>query len=160
MGRGRGRDFQTYTSRTQGRVYFLVPQIELAYLFDMQGTFPLSQDVLFKFGCIIFMLIVASCVNVLGLNVKSLGKPLHVSSSLGIRVRIDKICRDCELEISGILLTVDLRVMDILDFDVILVMDWLMAHRVVIDCDSRRITAYTWDDIRVIFQGDKHDDLP
>ena len=33
--------------------------------------------------------------------------------------------------------------MDILDFDVILGMDWLKAHRVIIDCDSRRITAYT-----------------
>ena len=98
--------------------------------------------VLFKFKCIIFMLIVASCVNVLGLKVKSFGKPLHVSSPLGIRVRIDQICRDCELEISWILLTVDLRVMDISYFYVILSMDWLTAHRVVIDCDNRRITAY------------------
>ena len=106
------------------------------------------------------MLIVASCVNVLGLKVKSLGKSLHVSSPLGIRVRIDQICRDCELMISRILLTVDLRVMDISDFDVILCMDWLIAHRVVIDCNSRRITAYTRDDIRVTFQGDKHDALP
>ena len=89
------------------------------------------------------MLIVASCVNVLGLKVKSLGKSLHVSSPLGIRVRIDQICQDCELEISRILLTVDLRVMDISYFDVILGMDWLTAHRVIIDCDSRRITAYT-----------------
>ena len=32
--------------------------------------------------------------------------------------------------------------MDISDFDFILGMDWLTAHRVVIDCDSRRITAY------------------
>ena len=36
----------------------------------------------------------ASCVNVLDLKVESLGKPLHVSSPLGIRVRVDKICRD------------------------------------------------------------------
>ena len=50
--------------------------------------------------------------------------------------------------------------MDISDFDVILVMDWLMAHRVVIDCDSRRITTYTRDDIRVTFRGEKHDALP
>ena len=35
------------------------------------------------------MIIATSCVNVLGLKVKSLGKSLHVSSSLGIRVRID-----------------------------------------------------------------------
>ena len=50
--------------------------------------------------------------------------------------------------------------MDILDFNVILGMDWLMAHRVVIDCDSRRITAYIRDGIHVTFQGGKHDALP
>ena len=58
---------------------------------------------------------------------------------------VDQICRDGELEISGILLMVDLRVMNISYFDAILSMDWLTAHRVVIDYDSRRITAYTWD---------------
>ena len=36
----------------------------------------------------------------------------------------------------------------------------MTAHRVVIDCDRRRITTYTQDDICVIFQGDKHDALP
>ena len=79
---------------------------------------------------------------------------------MNTRVRVDLMCRDCELEISGILLTVDLRVMDMSEFDVILGMDWLTAHRVVIDCDHRRVTAYTQDGIRVTFQGDKHDDLP
>ena len=58
-------------------------------------------------------------------------------------MRIEQICRDYELEISGILLTVDLRMMDISEYDVILGMDWLTTHRVVIDCDRRRITAYT-----------------
>ena len=106
------------------------------------------------------MLIATSCVNVLGLKVKSLGKPLHVNSTLGTRVSVDQICRDGELEISRILLMVNLRVMDISNFDVILGMDWLTAHRVVIDCDSRRITAYTRDGIRVTFQGEKHDALP
>ena len=73
---------------------------------------------------------------------------------------INQICRDCELEISRILLTVDLRVMDISEFDVILGIDWLTTHRVVIDCDRRTITAYTQDGICVIFQGNKHDALP
>ena len=40
----------------------------------------------------------------------------------------DQICWDCELQILGILLTVDLWVMDMLEFDVILGMDWLKAH--------------------------------
>ena len=69
------------------------------------------------------------------------------------------ICRGCELEISGIVLTVDLRVMDMSEFDVIVRMDWLTAYRVVIDCQRRRVTAYTQDGTRVTFQGDKHEVL-
>ena len=61
-----------------------------------------------------------SCVKDLGLEVETLEQPLHVSSHLGTRVRVDKKCRDCELEISGILLTIDLRVMDMSEFDVFL----------------------------------------
>ena len=46
------------------------------------------------------------------------------------------------------------------EFDVILGMDWLTGYRVVIDCERRRVTSYTQDGTRVIFQGDKHDILP
>ena len=77
-----------------------------------------------------------------------------------IRARIGMICRGCELEISGTLLTVDLRIMDMSEFDVILGMDWMTAYRVVIDCERRRVTVYTQDGSRVVFQGDKHDILP
>ena len=87
-------------------------------------------------------------------------KLLHVSSPLGTRVRVDMICRGCELEILGILLMVDLWVMDMLEFDIIPGMDWLMAHHVIIDCDRRRVITYAQDGIRVMFKGDKHDALP
>ena len=76
---------------------------------------------------------------------------MHVSSPLGTRVSVDLICRGCELEISGILLTMDLRIMDMLDFDVILGMDWMMTHRVIIDCERRRVIIYTQDGTRVMF---------
>ena len=69
-------------------------------------------------------------------------KSLYVNSPLGTRMSVDLICLDCEFEILGIMLTVDFRIMDMLEFDVILRMDWLMAHRVVIDCDRRRATTY------------------
>ena len=88
---------------------------------------------------------------VLGLEVETLEEPLYVSSPLGIRARIRMIGRGCELEISGTLLTVDLRMMDMLEFDVILGMDWLTAYRVVIDCERRRVTTYTQDGTRVVF---------
>ena len=72
----------------------------------------------------------------LGLEVEALEEALYVSSPLEIRARIGMICRGCKLEISGILLTVDLKVMDMSEFDVILGMDRLTAYKVVI-CKNR-----------------------
>ena len=46
------------------------------------------------------------------------------------------------------------------EFDVFLGMDWLIAYRIVIDCECRRVTTYTQDGTCVVFQGDKHDILP
>ena len=83
-----------------------------------------------------------------------------MSSPLGIRARIGTICQGCELEISRTLLTVDLRIMGMSKLDVILGMDWLIAYRIVIDCERRKITAYTQDGTRMLFQGDKHDVFP
>ena len=74
---------------------------------------------------------------------ETLEEPLYVSSPLGIRARIVMICRGCELEISGTLLTMDLRILDMIEFDVILGMDWMIAYGIVIDCERRRVTAYT-----------------
>ena len=95
--------------------------------------------------------IAASVVIELGLEVETLEEPLYVSSPLWIKARIGMICRGCEFEISGILLTLDLRIMDMSEFDVILGMDWLKAYSVVIDCERRRVTSYTQDGTRVVF---------
>ena len=69
-----------------------------------------------------------------GIRGKTLENPLYVNSPLGTRVSIDQICRDYELEISGILLTMELRVMDMSEFDIILGMDYLT------DVDQTKIT--------------------
>ena len=125
----------------------------------IQGTFLLFRlwaRVLFDSGAS-HSFIVASCVRVLGLKVETLDEPLPMSSPLGTKARIDRICRRCELEISRILLTMDLRVIDMLEFEVILGMDWLTAHWVVIDCDRIKVTAYTLDGTCVVFQGNRHD---
>ena len=126
-------------------IYAITPPTESANHPIIQGTFFLSRlwgRVLFDYGAS-HSFIAASVVIELGLEVEALEEPLYVSSPLGIRARIGMICRGCELEILGILLTVDLRVMDMSEFDVILWMDWLTAYRVVIDCERRRVTAYT-----------------
>ena len=91
---------------------------------------------------------------------ETLEEPLYVSSSLGIRARIRMIGRGCELEISRTLLTMDLRIFDMSEFEVILRMDWLIAYRVVIDCERRRVTAYTQDGNCMAFQGGRYDIFP
>ena len=126
MGRGRGRGPQARTSGVQGRVYAITPQAESADQPVIQGMFLLSRlwaRVLFDSSAS-HSFIAASFVIELGLEVETLEEPLYVSSPLGIRARIGMICRGSELEISGTLLTVDLRIMDMSEFDVILGMDW------------------------------------
>ena len=54
----------------------------------------------------------------------------------------------------------NLRVKEMSEFDVILGIEWLTVHRIVIDCDCMRVTAYTLDGTCVTFQGDKYDALP
>ena len=77
------------------------------------------------------------------LDFETLEESMHVSSPLWTRVSVDMIYRGYELEISGILLTLDLRVMDMTEFDVILGMDLLTTHQVILDCERIRVTAYT-----------------
>ena len=162
MGRGRGQGPQAGSSGVQGRVYAITPSTEPVDQSAIQGMFLLSRlwaGVLFDSGSS-HSFIAASVMIELGLEVEALEEPLYVSSPLGIRARIGMICRGCELEIFGNLLTVDLRVMDMSEFDVTLGMDWLTAYRVVIDCERMRITAYTQDGTCVMFHGDKHVVLP
>ena len=150
------------TSGTLGRVYAITPQTKVANQSIIQGMFSLSRlwaRILFDSGAS-NSFIAASCVKELGLEVKTLVNLFHVSSPLGTRVSVDLICQDCELEIFEILLTVDLRVMDMSEFDVIIRMDSLTAHQVIIDCDRRSVIAYTQNSVYVMFQGNKHDALP
>ena len=109
----------------------------------------IEREILFDFDAS-HSFITASCVEELGLEVEILEKSLYVSSPLGTRVSVQLIYQNCELEISGILLKVDLKVMDMSNFNVILSIDWLTAHQVFIDYNRRRVTAYTQDGVCVV----------
>ena len=125
MGWGRGQDPQARTLAIQGRVYAMTPSIKPVDQLVIQGTFLLSHlwvRILFDSSAS-HSFIATSVVRELGLEVEALEEPLYVSSPIWTRVSVDLICRGCELEISEIILIVDLRVMDMPKFDVILGMD-------------------------------------
>ena len=76
---------------------------------DMQGTFLLLHlltRIVFELNAS-YSFINASYVTYLGLEVEAFREAMCGCSSLGCRVRVDLIGRDCELEISEILLMVD-----------------------------------------------------
>ena len=94
MVRGRGEGLWAETSGTQGSVYAIRPHTEPIDQSVIQGMFLLSRlwaKILFDSDAS-YSFMVASSVDVLGLEVKTLDEPLYVSSPLGTRVRIDKIC--------------------------------------------------------------------
>ena len=77
----------------------------------MQGTFLLLHlltRVAFELDAS-YSFINASCVTDLDLEVEAFREAMCGCSSLGCRVRVDLTSRDCELEISEILLMVDPR---------------------------------------------------
>ena len=49
--------------------------------------------------------------------------------------------------------------MEMSDFDVILEMDWLLAHRATINCYRKTMTTYSHDGTRFQFKGDRRDSL-
>ena len=95
----------TRRQRSQGTV------VEHTEQPDMQGTFLLLHlltRIVFELNAS-YSFINASCVTDLGLEVEAFreAEAMCGCSSLGCRVRVDLIGRDCELEISEILLMVD-----------------------------------------------------
>ncbi len=60
-----------------------------------------------------------------------------VSSPLGQEVIVNRLYRDCPLNLQGSIFLSDLIEMPFRDFDVILGMDWLARHHAVIDCSLK-----------------------
>ena len=90
-GRGRGQGLQVGTSRTQGHVYVIIPQDVFTDQSIIRGTFLLFRlwaRVLFDSGAS-HSFIATSCVEDLGLEVKTLEKLLYLHSPIGTRVSVD-----------------------------------------------------------------------
>ncbi|XP_028070164.1 uncharacterized protein LOC114272644 [Camellia sinensis] len=110
--------------------------------------------VLFDTGASLFF-ISSACAKSLGLVCEPLETALNVMSPMGGCVQISLICKDCNIGMSNLHLTCDLRVMEMSDFDIILGMDWLFAHQVVINYHQRKVVAHTQDGTRFQFKGDR-----
>ncbi|KAL0543549.1 hypothetical protein IC582_018647 [Cucumis melo] len=74
------------------------------------------------------------------LEVEPLHHVLSVSTPSGECMLSKEKVKACQIEIAGHVIEVMLIVLDMLDFDVILGMDWLAANHASIDCSRKEVT--------------------
>ncbi|KAL4030943.1 hypothetical protein IC575_009198 [Cucumis melo] len=68
--------------------------------------------------------------------------------------------KTCQIEIAGHVIEVTLLVLDMLDFDVILGMDWLAANHASIDCSRKEVTFNPLSRASFKFKGEGSRSLP
>ncbi|KAH0773587.1 hypothetical protein KY290_010724 [Solanum tuberosum] len=84
---------------------------------------------------------------------ESLAKPVHVSTPVGESLVVDQILRSCLVSIQGCDTRVDLILLDMVDFDVILGIDWLSPYHAVLDCYAKTVTLAMLGISTLLWQG-------
>ena len=91
----------------------------------------------------------------LGKDREPMHEPLSVATPTGETMMITHRYPSCTVEIEGRQLVADLMELSVLEFDVILGMDWLSRHRAVIDCYARVIMFRPDSQDEFMYQGDR-----
>ncbi|KAL0544053.1 hypothetical protein IC582_019164 [Cucumis melo] len=94
------------------------------------------------------------------LEVEPLHHVLSVSTPSGECMLSKEKVKACQIEIAGHVIEVTLIVLDMLDFDVILGMDWLAANHASIDCSRKEVTFNPPSMASFKFKGGRSRSLP
>ncbi|KAL0544306.1 hypothetical protein IC582_019419 [Cucumis melo] len=94
------------------------------------------------------------------LEVEPLHHVLSVSTPSGECMLSKEKVKACQIEIAGHVIEVTLLVLDMLDFDVILGMDWLAANHASIDCSRKEVTFHPPSMASFKFKGEGSRALP
>ncbi|XP_070019722.1 uncharacterized protein [Nicotiana sylvestris] len=70
----------------------------------------------------------------------SLSAPVYVSTLVGDCIVVDRVHRSCVVVIGGLETRLDLLLLDMVDYDVILGMDWLSPYHAILDCHTKTVT--------------------
>ena len=82
--------------------------------------------------------------------VEQLSYDLHVTSSLGHSVNVNRAYKNCPIIIHYREFFAYLIALPVREFDLILRMDWLSKHRAIIDCDKKMVILRFSDQFEVI----------
>jgi len=84
-----------------------------------------------------------------------LRSPISIFTPLDELVLVKYVYSDCGIEIEDRIFMGELNVLDMVDFDVILGIDWLAKHRASVNCWGKKIMFDLDEEVGLVFQGDK-----
>ena len=87
--------------------------------------------------------IVSSFALALGLEIEVLDSVLLLDTPVGGRTTLRRVYRSCEVEIVDRRFVFDFIVLDIMSFNVILGIDWLIGCHAAIDCVWHQVIFFT-----------------
>ncbi|XP_070034381.1 uncharacterized protein [Nicotiana tomentosiformis] len=70
----------------------------------------------------------------------SLSAPVFVSTPVGDAIFVDHVYRSCVVTLGSLETHVDLLLFDMVDFDVILGMDWMSPYHAILNCHANMVT--------------------
>ncbi|XP_070005133.1 uncharacterized protein [Nicotiana sylvestris] len=71
---------------------------------------------------------------------ETLATPIYVSTPMGYSVVVDQIYQSCMVTFCGFETSADLLLLDMIDFEIILGMDWLSPYHAVLDFHAKTVT--------------------
>ncbi|XP_017620709.2 uncharacterized protein LOC108464938 [Gossypium arboreum] len=123
---------------------FLIYNLPYAALIDIGST---------------YSYVACTVSGMLGIQSECTASKMMVLSSLGQSVRVDKLFKDVPLEVQGVVLSANLMELAFEEFDIILGMDWLVKHRVKLDCAVKQLVLRSSEDKDVAVIGERRDYL-
>ncbi|XP_070029898.1 uncharacterized protein [Nicotiana sylvestris] len=98
---------------------------DASVLFDLGSTYSYVSSLFARF---------------LVISPEPLGTPVNISTPVGNSVLVDRIYRSCVITLFGFKTRADLMLLDMIDFEIILGMDWLSPYHAVLYCHAKTIT--------------------
>ncbi|XP_075507477.1 uncharacterized protein LOC142544302 [Primulina tabacum] len=89
----------------------------------------------------------------LGRKPDKLTEPFRIATPTSRAMETDEIYRDCEISINNQTFSADLIQLIMVDFDIILGMDWLARNNEVVDCKGKEVKLRTPNQEEVVFHG-------
>ncbi|XP_075491099.1 uncharacterized protein LOC142529448 [Primulina tabacum] len=88
-----------------------------------------------------------------GLKPESLTEPFRIATPTSKTIETHEIHEDCKIGIANQTFSADLIQLVMVDFDIILGMDWLAKNHAIVDCKGKRVKLRTPNQAEIVYHG-------